>query len=57
MGKRRYGIIGELEMLMEDVTLGRRSMHVQKHECSSCGYPAAKTRKCMLLPLPAPYSL
>ena len=27
-------------------------MHVQKHECSSCGYPAAKTRKCRFqLPL------
>lgn len=25
---------------------GRRSFHVQKHTCSSCGYPAAKTRKC-----------
>ncbi|KAL7947681.1 ribosomal protein L37e [Trichoderma barbatum] len=24
---------------------GRRSLHVQKHECSSCGYPAAKMRK------------
>ncbi|CAK7201410.1 60S ribosomal protein L37 [Sporothrix eucalyptigena] len=24
---------------------GRRSMHVQKHECSTCGYPAAKVRK------------
>ncbi|KAL8381086.1 hypothetical protein RB595_005393 [Gaeumannomyces hyphopodioides] len=24
---------------------GRRSLHVQKHTCSSCGYPAAKTRK------------
>ncbi|ENH61927.1 60S ribosomal protein L37, partial [Fusarium oxysporum f. sp. cubense race 1] len=24
---------------------GRRSLHVQKHECSSCGYPAAKIRK------------
>ncbi|ODQ50532.1 60S ribosomal protein L37 [Saitoella complicata NRRL Y-17804] len=24
---------------------GRRSFHVQKHTCSSCGYPAAKTRK------------
>ncbi|KAM0560988.1 hypothetical protein ACHAPJ_003488 [Fusarium lateritium] len=23
----------------------RRSLHIQKHECSSCGYPAAKTRK------------
>jgi len=21
-------------------------MHIQKHTCSSCGYPAAKTRKC-----------
>ncbi|VZI04298.1 unnamed protein product [Fusarium fujikuroi] len=25
--------------------IGRRSLHVQKHECSSCGYPAAKIRK------------
>ncbi|BFZ58674.1 60S ribosomal protein L37B [Savitreella phatthalungensis] len=24
---------------------GRRSFHIQKHTCSSCGYPAAKTRK------------
>ncbi|KAK0661548.1 60S ribosomal protein L37-A [Lasiodiplodia hormozganensis] len=23
---------------------GRRSLHVQKHTCASCGYPAAKTR-------------
>ncbi|UKZ47491.1 60S ribosomal protein L37 [Trichoderma virens] len=23
----------------------RRSLHVQKHECASCGYPAAKMRK------------
>ncbi|KJR89496.1 large subunit ribosomal protein L37e [Sporothrix schenckii 1099-18] len=28
---------------------GRRSMHVQKHECSTCGYPAAKVRKCTYL--------
>lgn len=25
---------------------GRRSLHIQKHTCSSCGYPAAKIRKC-----------
>ncbi|KAI0153545.1 ribosomal protein L37e [Pestalotiopsis sp. NC0098] len=25
---------------------GRRSLHIQKHTCASCGYPAAKTRKC-----------
>lgn len=24
---------------------GRRSLHIQKHTCSNCGYPAAKTRK------------
>ncbi|KAI5795106.1 60S ribosomal protein L37 [Geopyxis carbonaria] len=24
---------------------GRRSFHIQKHTCSGCGYPAAKTRK------------
>ncbi|KAF3068523.1 60S ribosomal protein L37 [Trichoderma lentiforme] len=27
------------------VGTGRRSLHVQKHECASCGYPAAKMRK------------
>ena len=25
---------------------GRRSLHIQKHTCASCGYPAAKTRGC-----------
>ncbi|SPO03781.1 related to transmembrane protein PFT27 [Cephalotrichum gorgonifer] len=25
--------------------VGNRSLHVQKHTCASCGYPAAKTRK------------
>lgn len=25
---------------------GRRSLHIQKHTCSSCGYPAAKIRGC-----------
>ena len=30
---------------------GRRSLHIQKHTCSSCGYPAAKIRQCTpLLP-------
>ncbi|KAF5023496.1 hypothetical protein F66182_4447 [Fusarium sp. NRRL 66182] len=29
----------------DGISLGRRSLHIQKHECSSCGYPAAKTRK------------
>ncbi|KAA8575930.1 hypothetical protein EYC84_006095 [Monilinia fructicola] len=24
---------------------GRRSLHIQKHTCSGCGYPAAKTRQ------------
>ncbi|TVY15105.1 60S ribosomal protein L37 [Lachnellula arida] len=24
---------------------GRRSLHIQKHTCSSCGYPAAKIRQ------------
>lgn len=31
---------------------GRRSLHVQKHTCASCGYPAAKTRKCTLFAFP-----
>ena len=26
--------------------IGRRSLHIQKHTCASCGYPAAKVRKC-----------
>jgi ribosomal protein L37E len=26
---------------------GRRSYHIQKSTCGSCGYPAAKMRKCM----------
>ena len=30
-------------------TIGRRSLHIQKKECSSCGFPAAKTRKCTCL--------
>ena len=25
---------------------GRRSFHIQKKTCSSCGYPAAKMRRC-----------
>lgn len=25
---------------------GRRSFHIQKSTCGSCGYPAAKIRKC-----------
>lgn len=32
-------------------------MHIQKHECSSCGYPSAKTRKCTFpRSLPGPTS-
>lgn len=26
---------------------GRRSLSAQKKECAACGYPSAKTRKCM----------
>ncbi|EHL02232.1 putative 60S ribosomal protein L37 [Glarea lozoyensis 74030] len=25
--------------------MSRRSLHIQKHTCSSCGYPAAKIRQ------------
>ncbi|KAG6970448.1 hypothetical protein JG688_00004868 [Phytophthora aleatoria] len=28
---------------------GRSSYHIQKSTCSSCGYPAAKMRKCKYL--------
>ena len=31
---------------------GRRSLHIQKHTCSSCGYPAAKIRQCTLSSAP-----
>ncbi|KAL9127170.1 MAG: hypothetical protein Q9217_003903 [Psora testacea] len=27
------------------ISLGRRSLHIQKHTCASCGYPAAKIRQ------------
>ncbi|TVY93453.1 60S ribosomal protein L37 [Lachnellula willkommii] len=30
---------------MERLERGRRSLHIQKHTCSSCGYPAAKIRQ------------
>ncbi|KAI0602521.1 hypothetical protein F4775DRAFT_534338 [Biscogniauxia sp. FL1348] len=33
------------QLRLTDILLGRRSLHIQKHTCSSCGYPAAKTRK------------
>ena len=38
------------------LTPGRRSLHIQKHTCSSCGYPAAKIRQCtyaLIFPVPA----
>ncbi|TAQ86157.1 hypothetical protein B7494_g5516 [Chlorociboria aeruginascens] len=31
--------------LCADVAVSRRSLHIQKHTCSSCGYPAAKIRQ------------
>ncbi|KAI1433134.1 60S ribosomal protein L37 [Xylaria sp. CBS 124048] len=38
--------VGENEEADEkDHSLGRRSLHIQKHTCAACGYPAAKTRK------------
>ena len=30
------------------VRCGRRSFHLQKSTCSSCGYPAARIRKCKI---------
>ncbi|TGZ84326.1 60S ribosomal protein L37 [Ascodesmis nigricans] len=33
---------------------GRRSFHIQKSTCSSCGYPAAKVRKCTFPELDPP---
>lgn len=38
-------------------TSGRRSLHIQKHTCSSCGYPAAKIRQCTHNLLPQPFTL
>lgn len=32
------------------IRCGRRSFHLQKSTCSSCGYPAARIRKCKLPP-------
>ena len=34
-------------LLILPSNLGRRSLHIQKHTCSSCGYPAAKIRQCV----------
>ncbi|KAG8057867.1 hypothetical protein GUJ93_ZPchr0002g24460 [Zizania palustris] len=44
------------------IRCGRRSFHLQKSTCSSCGYPAARIRKCKLrddtmLPFPSSRSL
>lgn len=36
---------------------GRRSLHIQKHTCSSCGYPAAKIRQCTNNLLPRSFIL
>lgn len=38
----------QLHALLTPSVSGRRSLHIQKHTCSSCGYPAAKIRQCML---------
>ncbi|KAF1783053.1 Ribosomal protein L37e, conserved site [Phytophthora cactorum] len=35
---------------------GRSSYHIQKSTCSSCGYPAAKMRKCKQLEPEGPTS-
>ncbi|KAF4968944.1 hypothetical protein FSARC_3708 [Fusarium sarcochroum] len=35
----------EMDGNADGKSLGRRSLHIQKHECSSCGYPSAKIRK------------
>ncbi|KAI9757371.1 MAG: hypothetical protein M4579_003485 [Chaenotheca gracillima] len=32
------------ELILFNIS-GRRSLHIQKHTCSSCGYPSAKIRK------------
>jgi hypothetical protein len=37
------------EMLTDDPPTGSRSLHVQKHTCSNCGYPSASIRKCTSL--------
>jgi ribosomal protein L37E len=45
-GTLGYRLRSRVQLLIHHFT-GRRSLHIQKHTCSSCGYPAAKTRKCM----------
>jgi hypothetical protein len=37
----------DMGMRTNNWTTGRRSLHIQKHTCSSCGYPSASVRKCM----------
>ncbi|RKF64939.1 60S ribosomal protein L37 [Golovinomyces cichoracearum] len=41
----KFHLNGELLLRLIILTLGRRSLHIQKHTCAACGYPAAKTRK------------
>jgi len=46
-GERRDKLRAENQQT--DLLAGRRSLHIQKHTCSSCGYPAAKIRQCTFL--------
>ncbi len=41
------GTISTKQTLTTMVSNSRRSLHNQKKTCASCGYPAAKIRKCM----------
>ena len=35
--------------ILTETPPGSRSLHVQKHTCSNCGYPSKSIRKCTLL--------
>jgi ribosomal protein L37E len=43
-------MLREMEVDHERLNSSRRSLHNQKKTCSSCGYPAAKIRKCTSQP-------
>ncbi|KAL8845360.1 MAG: hypothetical protein Q9176_000531 [Flavoplaca citrina] len=42
---RRHNELEDTLTHNDEGRCGRRSLHIQKHTCSSCGYPAAKIRQ------------
>ncbi|KAK2757344.1 60S ribosomal protein L37A [Arachnomyces sp. PD_36] len=43
--ERNQELDGRLTIWTFSRNIGKRSLHIQKHTCACCGYPAAKIRK------------